>query len=195
MANKSILLVDDEEIILNSIRADLRNENYDVTLATSGEEAIAKFKEDHFDLIITDLVMSGVDGINVLKEAKKSNPEVCVIILTGFGDMASAIDALRSGADDYLLKPCDTDELSIRINRCLKSKERDKRIQFYEKFLPICATCKSIRDDRGKEPGKGEWFSIEQFLDQEGNFDMTHGICPVCYKKHKKQMEEFEKDG
>ena len=189
MTNKSILLVDDEEIILNSIRADLRNEKYDVTLATSGEEAIAKFKEYQFDLIVTDLMMSGVDGIKVLKEAKKSNPEVGVIILTGFGDMTSAIDALRSGADDYLLKPCDTDELIIRIDRCLKSKERDKRIKFYEKFLPICATCKSIRDDRGKEPGKKEWFSIEQFLGQEGNFCMTHCICPECYKK---EIEELK---
>ena len=71
MLNKSILLVDDEEIILNSIGMDLRQENYDVTLAISGEEAITLLKDRHFDIVVTDLSMPGLDGIQVLKEAKR----------------------------------------------------------------------------------------------------------------------------
>lgn len=105
---KSILLVDEEEFILNTFGKDLRHENYDVTLATSGEEAIALLQDSHFDLLVTDLVMPGVDGIGVLQEAKKHLPDICKIILTGYGDMTSAIEALRLGADDYMLKPCDT---------------------------------------------------------------------------------------
>ena len=120
MQNKSILLVDDEEIILNSIGTDLRQENYDVTLATSGEEAVTLLQDSRFDLVVTDLSMSGLDGIQVLKEAKKIHSLTGVIILTGFGDMTSAIDALRLGADDYLCKPCDMDELVFRVERCLE---------------------------------------------------------------------------
>ena len=120
MKHKSILLVDDEKIILEAIGMDLRQQNYQVTLATSGEEAIALLKENQFDLVVTDLSMSGMDGIGVLKEAKKINSLTGVIILTGFGDLTSAIEALRLGADDYLCKPCDMDELIFRVERCLE---------------------------------------------------------------------------
>ncbi len=118
--NKTILLVDDEEIILNSLGADLRQENYAVTSANSGEEALGLLNERYFDLVVTDLSMSEIDGLQVLKEAKKLNSSTGVIILTGFGDLTSAIDALRLGADVYLLKPCESEELIIRIERCLQ---------------------------------------------------------------------------
>lgn len=120
MQNKSILLVDDEEIILNSIGMDLRQDQYNVTCAGSGEEAVHRLREHRYDLVITDLVMSKLDGIQVLKEAKKINTLTRVIILTGFGDMTSAVDALRLGADDYLLKPCEAEDLALRIQRCLE---------------------------------------------------------------------------
>ena len=120
MRNKEILLVDDEEAILNSFRKDFVQENYNVTMASSGEEAITNLQGKSFDLVVTDLVMPGVDGIGVLQKAKELDPEICVIILTGYGDMTSAIDALRLGADDYLLKPCVTDELLLRTRRCLE---------------------------------------------------------------------------
>ena len=123
MQSKSILLVDDEEIILNSLGMDLRQENYAVTFANSGEEAITLLKDNPFDLVVTDLSMSGMDGIQVLQEAKRINSSMGVIILTGYGDMTSAIDALRLGADDYLLKPCEPEELVIRIGRCLEKQE------------------------------------------------------------------------
>lgn len=118
--NQSILLVDDEDVILEAIGMDLRQENYHVTLASSGEEAVALLKENQFDLVVTDLSMSGMTGMQVLKETKKLHSLTAVIILTGFGDMHSAIEALRLGADDYLCKPCDIDELVFRVERCLE---------------------------------------------------------------------------
>lgn len=183
MKSKSILIVDDEEFILNSLRKDLVSENYSVTTALSGEEALKSLHSNHFDLVISDLVMPGIDGIQVLQEAKTIDPETCVIILTGYGDMTSAIAALRVGADDYLLKPCDIDELLLRITRSLEKKEAFRKIKLYEKILPICIYCKNIRDDTGTEPGKGKWMRMEEYIYLKSGTRISHGCCTECYHK------------
>lgn len=180
MRNKEILLVDDEESILKSLRKDLMQENYKVTTAASGEEAITNLQANRFDLVVTDLVMPGVDGIKVLQEAKERNPDVIVIILTGYGDMTSAIEALRLGADDYLLKPCDTDELLMRITRCLEKQEAFQKVKLYENILPVCIYCKDIRDDTGTEPGEGKWMRMEEYLHRKSGIQSSHTYCPRC---------------
>jgi len=188
MHNKTILLVDDEEIILNSIGKNLRQQGYDVTLANSGEQAISLLNSSQFDLLVTDLSMHETDGIQVLKEAKKVNSLTAVIILTGYGDMASAIDALRLGADDYLLKPCDPEEFIIRIRRCFEKQEAFRRVQLYENILPVCMYCKSIRDDAGSEPGKGKWLKMEEYIFAKSRTDISHTFCPDCQKRAEKDM-------
>lgn len=77
-----------------------------MTLAADGQLAVSLIKSAHFDIVVTDLLMSGLDGFQVLKAAKKKDAWTIVIILTGYGDMESAVDALRLGADDFLQKPC-----------------------------------------------------------------------------------------
>ena len=129
MRNKKILLVDDEESIRKSFGMDLRRENYDVTLSPCGEEAITLLQDNKFDLVITDLMMGGTDGLQLLKEVKKIAPQTPVIILTGYGDLNSAVDAIRLDADDYLQKPCDFDELLYRITRCLAKKDLLDQLQ------------------------------------------------------------------
>ncbi len=185
MSKKRILQVDDEQNILNYCRVDFEHEGYDFTSAESGEEAITILKKDYFDLLITDLAMPGVDGIGVLQEAKRHHPDICAIILTGYGDMTSAIEALRQGADDYLLKPCDTEELLLRVTGCLKKQEAFRKVKFYENILPVCIHCKSIRDDTGKNPGKGKWLKMEEYIHTKSGTDISHGCCPKCYEKHK----------
>ncbi len=131
MRNKSILLVDDEKSILNSIGEDLREEGYDVSVASSGEEAISQLQDNQYDLVVTDLSMPGLGGNHVLEEAKKIDPMTGVIILTGYGDMASAIDALRLGADDFMLKPCESVNLIFpNPNNKMKQHERINPISF-----------------------------------------------------------------
>ena len=85
-------------------------------------------REAQYDLVITDLMMPGIDGFGVLKAVKDMAPLTSVIILTGYGDMRSAIDALRLGADDFLLKPCDIEELVFRIRRCLERRSLLQRL-------------------------------------------------------------------
>ena len=122
MTATTILFVDDEEVIRSSFTRELRMEQFDVTAVSGGGEAISALENGQYDLVVTDLMMPGVDGFGVLKAAKKLAPLTSVIILTGYGDMRSAIDALRLGADDFTLKPCEIEELVFRIRRCLEKR-------------------------------------------------------------------------
>ncbi len=122
MTGISILFVDDEKLIRNSFARDLRAEHFTVTAMASGSEAISALENGRYDLVITDLMMPEVDGFAVLKAVKKSAPQTSVIILTGYGDLRAAIDALRLGADDFALKPCEIEELVFRIGRCLEKR-------------------------------------------------------------------------
>lgn len=180
MRGNKILLVDDEEIILKSCRKELQSEGYHVTTASSGQEAIEKIQAHHFDMVVTDLCLPGVDGIAVLVEARQHNPDIAAIVLTGGGDTALAIEALRRGADDYVLKPCDSDELLLRIARCLKNREAYQKVAFYEDILPVCISCKSIRVDKGSAPDEENWMRMEEYFHQKKGTDVSHTFCPQC---------------
>ena len=122
MTELSILFVDDEELIRKSFSRELREEHFAVTTAGSGSEAIALLKNEPYDLVITDLQMPGIDGFGVLSAVKQYAPQTSVIIITGYGDMQAAIKALRLGADDFALKPCEIEEVVFRIRRCLEKR-------------------------------------------------------------------------
>jgi DNA-binding NtrC family response regulator len=186
MKKKSLLLVDDEPIILDSFSREMVSAGLEVTKTTSGEDAIARINNGFFDLVVTDLLMPEPDGFQVLKAAKQKGPQIMVIILTGYGVMESAIDALRLGADDFLQKPCDTDELFYRISNCFVKQELQRKIAMYENFLPVCSYCKKIRDDRQGEHGKGSWYGLEEYFSKTKGLRVSHGCCPDCYAEQMK---------
>jgi diguanylate cyclase (GGDEF)-like protein len=117
---EKILVVDDEEIVRVQIGRVLAKEGYDVTAASSGEEAIAIMAKTSFDLVLSDMVMEGMDGLAFLKEVNRKYPKTIFMIITGHGSLATAIQSMRLGAFDYLLKPCDNTELIERIQRGLR---------------------------------------------------------------------------
>ena len=188
MKDYKLLLVDDDPFILEGIGEDLESNGYQVTRASSGETAFDLLESTPFDMVITDLVMDNTDGIQVLKKTKELNSETQVIILTGFGDMDSAIEALRSQADDFLLKPCESQEMLFRIRNCLEKQELTRKLNLYQKILPMCCVCKKIRDESGRHSGTGEWISIEQIIHEKANLDITSSYCPDCAQK---TMDEF----
>jgi len=183
-----LMLVDDDPLITSGTGADLAQKGYAVTTANSGDEAIQLLKRSSFDLVIVDLVMTPVNGLEVLKASKEICPETMVIVLTGYGNMDSAIDALRLEADDYLLKPCDPEEMHFRISRCLEKLELNRKIQAYEKILPVCCVCKKIRDDAGRKLGTGQWVSVESYMHRRAGVDITSTYCPQCYRKAKEEL-------
>lgn len=178
---RTILIVDDEELVRASLIAELQGCNFELTTAANGEMAIALLQKRHFDLVLTDLMMEGLDGIQVLKAAKELDPEIVVVILTGYGHMASAIDALRLGANDYMVKPCDIDELLMRMQRCFTVQELRKKVKLYEEILPVCCLCKKIRDDR-ERPGHQSWLPADTYLTRKTNIKISHGYCPECFE-------------
>ena len=190
-SSNRILIVDDEKSIRLSLTDELEDEGYSVSTAANGEEAFKILEEKDFDLIITDLVMEGIDGIEVLKKAKTLDPVLSVLILTGYGNLETAIAALRLGADDYLLKPCEIDELLLRVKRGLEKREMQQKITFYENIFPVCAGCKKIRDDDGREPGNGEWLHMETYIMRKTGIQASHGLCPECTQKMKTEIDNL----
>ncbi len=116
-----LLLIDDEKAIVRVLSISLRSDGYDVVTAYSGEEGLEVFQRESPDIVLTDIKMPGMDGLEVLKRVKDFNPDTEVIIITGHGDMGSAIEALQYGASDFINKPVQDEVLAITLER---AKER-----------------------------------------------------------------------
>lgn len=125
-----VLIVDDEEEFVQALSERLTIRDYDVTTSLSGEDAIEKLKHYNFDVIILDVAMPGMDGIEALRNIKGIKPLIEVIMLTGHATVSSAVDGMKLGAFDYLMKPCETKELIAKINAAFERKsEQEERIR------------------------------------------------------------------
>ena len=118
----SILVVEDKGSMQEMLTATLTNEGYEVDVASSGSEGIEKASQKRYDLVLTDLKLPGADGIKVLSEIKEMDPEVSVVVMTAFGTVENAVEAMKIGAFDFLTKPFDTDRLSLLIRRALENR-------------------------------------------------------------------------
>ena len=114
-----ILVVDDEPVHLKMLDTVLSSEGYDVQEADDGETAIDAVEEQFYDLILMDIRMARVGGIEALKKIKELSPGIPVIIMTAYASVSTAVETLKSGAYDYLIKPLDIEELKILIRNAL----------------------------------------------------------------------------
>lgn len=135
-----ILIVDDDYASRLLISKILEKENYKLIQSSNGFDAINMMQKESFDLIISDLKMEGMDGIELLQKIKYHDPLISVIILTGHASINSAIEALRLGAVDYLMKPVNADELKIRVKKALERTQLEKRLTEIERQLTYNAT-------------------------------------------------------
>jgi len=117
---KRVLIADDEPAILALCSRAVRSWGYEVAKASSGEEALALVKREHFDVLIADIVMPGMSGIELLQKAREVIPELAVVVITGFSSVESAIKALRAGAHDFITKPFHIEELREAIEHALQ---------------------------------------------------------------------------
>jgi DNA-binding response OmpR family regulator len=111
MEKMKMMVVDDEKRFLSTTQKLLKKKGIDVTVAASGAEALEKLRHQPVHVVVLDVKMPGMDGIDTLRELKRQFPMVAVIMLTGHATMESAIEGLKSGAVDYLMKPTDLDEI------------------------------------------------------------------------------------
>jgi len=120
--NPRILVVDDEMIVCESCQRILEEEGLEVEIALNGLEAIKKMKEHPFDIVITDLKMPGMDGMELLKTFRREYPDTTVIMITGFSTVETAVEAMKLGAFDYIPKPFTPDEVSIVVKKAIEQK-------------------------------------------------------------------------
>jgi two-component system response regulator HydG len=116
----SILVVDDELSIREAFYDWLKQEGYEVDTAADGLEALAKVKERHYDIMLIDVKMPNMDGITLLKRLKEEDPDTAVVMMTAYGAIQDAVEAMKLGANDYLLKPFELDELSLTIEKLVQ---------------------------------------------------------------------------
>ncbi len=128
MAKGKVLVVDDEQSVATSIKVILQLDGNEVTTVTSGKEALAQLREHEFDVVLTDLQIDDLDGIEILRETQKLWPDTVAIMLTGNASLESAVAALRSGAYDYLIKPTDVNDLRATIGRALERRQLRQRL-------------------------------------------------------------------
>jgi DNA-binding NtrC family response regulator len=134
-ASPQLLVVDDDPITLNLLKEVLTKEGYKVDTALSGEEAISLEKDHFFDIIITDVRMGEKDGMEVLRFFKKNAPDTSVIMITAFGSIETAIEAIRDGAYDYISKPFKLDEIKFTVQRALEQRRLIQENKFYRQEL------------------------------------------------------------
>jgi DNA-binding NtrC family response regulator len=130
-----VLIVDDDPVALDLLREVLSKENYVVTSALSAEEAISQGIENIFDVIITDVRMGEKNGLDVLRSFKKTSPETAIIMITAFGSIDTAIEAIREGAFDYISKPFKLEEIKITVRRALEQRKLLRENQYYRQEL------------------------------------------------------------
>lgn len=121
-----ILVAEDEEITLKHVLSTLGSEGYEVVGEKDGRAAFDRLNRDHFDLLITDVKMPFMSGLELLAKVKETHPDIDVMIITGFGSVGDAVDAMKRGAYDYITKPFDLDELVIKVNKISEKKKLKK---------------------------------------------------------------------
>jgi two-component system, NtrC family, response regulator GlrR len=129
MSAGNLLVVDDDQNLIELIALKLKAEGYEVTTAGTGQEAVQAAKAAIFDLCIVDLRLADQDGISLMRELHSINPGMRVIILTGYGTVESAVQAMQEGAYSYLSKPFNTQELLLQISRALENRRLNSEIQ------------------------------------------------------------------
>ncbi len=123
MDKKKILIVDDDRTILTSFSEILQSKGYSIDTAESGTEAISKTEKDYFNLVLLDIKLPDMEGIDLLNSIRETNPRMMKIVVSGYASLENSVAALNRGADAYLIKPVDPEELVRIVGEKLKKQE------------------------------------------------------------------------
>ena len=138
-----ILIIDDEDIVLKSCLRILKSDGYEIDTVYSGDEGLKRTNEKDYDIVITDLKMPGMGGMEVLATLRKNKPEVTVIIFTGYATVENAREALKMGAFDYIPKPFTNEELRSVVDNAVKSREKNSDAQMLDLMAIVSHEMKS----------------------------------------------------
>ena len=118
-----VLIIDDEDTIRDSMHQVLKKEGYQVREAADGKEGLSLFNQETFQVVFLDLKLPGLNGLRILGQMKEANPETPIIIITGYGSIESAVEAIKLGAFDYMVKPFSPEELRLVTKKAIESRK------------------------------------------------------------------------
>jgi DNA-binding NtrC family response regulator len=149
--SERILVVDDELFVRELLLEFLSSEGYEVSLADSGEKAVKLMQSEPADVVLVDLKMPGIDGIETLRQIKKTAPDALAIVMTGYPTIDSSIEALRCGAYDYVVKPFKLNDLKSSIDRALEEhKLKDQTTRLKERIAHLETELERFSTSRSK---------------------------------------------
>jgi two-component system response regulator PilR (NtrC family) len=151
-----VLVVDDEKSMREILEIFLRNEDYDVSVAADGKSAVESIRSDIFDLIISDMKMPKMGGLELLKNVKESSPDTVFVVMTAFGTTESAVEAMKLGAYDYIQKPFQMDDIRLVVKNALEKQKLQKDVSILKKQLNIA----SIENIIGESRAMQELFTV-----------------------------------
>jgi len=166
-ATENILVVDDDPTFQKVTRALLEDAGYAVDVVASAEQGETQLRAQDYDLVLTDLVMAGRDGLDFLNFIKNWSPETPVVMITGFASVNSAVEAMKSGAEDYLTKPCSSDELLLKIRRAI---EKHRNLQELSRLRAEVSHKYTFENIIGKSP---DMQAVFRLIDQVAQTDAS----------------------
>jgi DNA-binding response OmpR family regulator len=187
-----ILIVDDDKNLLSVLKTIFVEEKNDVSTCSDGQAAINLLRKTKFDLVITDLMMPGTNGLEVLREAHKFDPDILVILITGFGSLETAVQAIREGAYDYITKPFKLDEIKIIVNNArekifLIRENRNLIQELKEAYRQLQLIKNSINVNCNSEENEKE-----QLLSgaMEKEIHITGSMLPLYYTENVQDLHQ-----
>ena len=174
MGRRRILIVDDELVFRESLAGWLERDGYEVETAAGGTEALERLKNSRFDILVVDVKMEGISGMDILKQVNANHLDTAVVMITAYGSIAAAIEAMKNRAYDYLLKPFDPIDLSLMIKKIFQEKENAGKQRLAEELVKD-QTCKKRTITQSK--------SIPVIIDGFSNGNQTLSSVPLTGKK------------
>ena len=166
-----ILIVDDEQAMCELLEADLRLRDFETEWYTSAEEALQAVNRQSYDVVLTDLNMPGTNGIQLCEHIVTHRPDIPVVIMTAFGSLESAVDAIRAGAYDFVTKPIEMDLLNVTLSRAIKHRQLEEKIRFLSEAV---ARTERFGDILGTSPAMQELFDqLQRIADSETSLLIT----------------------
>src|SRR5437899_107508 len=176
----SVLIIDDDPVARAQLAALAKAAGYAVSVAEHGREAWEILQFARVPMVISDWYMPEMDGVELCRRirARRDAPYVYFILITSRGGKQQYLAGMEAGADDFIAKPVDPDELRARLKVAERILGLRKEIEQLEVLLPICSYCKRILND------KEEWEPLETYIERHFETLLSHGICPDCYTKY-----------
>ena len=173
-----ILIAEDDRVARLLLKSTLESFGHDVIETDNGATAWEKYCEDPVRLLILDWMMPNLDGLELCRavRAEKRPVYTYIIMLTVLGGKGCYLRAMDAGADDFIRKPLDSDELAARVGVAERILGLYSEVKGLESLLPICSYCRKIRDPEDR------WRSLESHIARRTETSFTHGICPECYE-------------